>query len=566
MDIDFFRYETLGYGSFMIGPFGKRLITYADYTASGKCLRFLENYYWNISESYANTHTEDDYTGKYTTELYNDAINKIRKLVRAGTNYSIIATGTGATGAIDKLSKILGIYKTPEYWRRRSDFFEKPNLSAKEKAIVQAFDKKFDANRPVVFISAYEHHSNELQWREGHAEVVKIGLDTNGLFDLNALKKHVSNPLYKHRMKIGSFSAASNVTGIKSPMYEIARIMHQYGGYVFFDFAASGPYVEIHMTKDNNCYFDGIYLSMHKFLGGPNSSGILIINNAIYNNQNSPTTAGGGTVRFVTNYDQEYLDDLERRETAGTPGIMQGIRAAMALELKHQIGEGKIEDIESVYIKKAFAELSKFDNIVILGNQNPINRIAIMSFLIRYKNGFLHHGFVSKLLSDLFGIQSRAGCDCAGPYGAKLLNLSYKKLERIREAIHLGHGAMKPGWTRVNFHYTLDQATFDYMIAAIQFVAVYGHQFLQEYLLNPTTGCWTHRNETTRKPVTLSFLDAIRLKRGSLKTKRKNYARQYRKYLLQAQKIKNKLPYTEDQVTLFGQQLFPDIAWFYYYK
>lgn len=564
MNFDYLRYETIGYGSFMKGPFGKRLITYADYTASGKNLKFLENYYLKLGEVYANTHTEDDYTGKSTTELYWDAIDKIKKCIGANENYSVFPSGTGATGAIDKLTKILGIYKTPEYWRRRKEYLENNGFNAGEKAIIRNFEENFNAKRPVVFISAYEHHSNEIQWKEGYAEVVKISLNKEGLFDIDSLRKHVSNPKYRDRMKIGSFSAASNVTGIKSPVYEIAKIMHENGGYAFFDYASCAPYVEINMTKDHNCYFDGIYLSMHKFLGGPGATGILVLNNTLYNGNNVPCSVGGGTVKYVTDDDHEYLSQCDERENAGTPGIMQVIRAAMAFELKDTIGVQNIENTESEYIRKAFEALNKVDNIEILGNNDPNQRIAIMSFNIRYKDGYLHHGFVSKLLNDLFGIQSRAGCSCAGPYGIRLLNIDNERVEKFKEVIRAEINAMKPGWTRVNFHYTLDRAAFHYIISAIKFIAEYGHEFLEEYQISCVEGTWIHKNMEAVEPTKLNLLDALLLKRTILKAKRKNYTRLYRKYLKCAYKKRNSIKSNVKNHSLFGKKSLPDIAWFYY--
>ncbi|OEF96635.1 aminotransferase class V-fold PLP-dependent enzyme [Desulfuribacillus alkaliarsenatis] len=564
IDIKSLKHEILGNGSYMQGPYGERLITYADYVASGKYVRFLENYYIKLYETYANTHTTDDITGRFTTGLYNDALAKIKKAVGANKNYSIIPVGTGATGAIDKLSKILGIYKTPEYFRQRELYVENSQYKSTEKNFLMSVDKDFHRQRPVVFISSYEHHSNELQWREGHAEVVKIGLDNDGLFDLNDLKRRVSDPKYTHRLKIGSFSAASNVTGLKTPVYDVAKIMHQHGGYVFFDYAACGPYVEINMCTDKDAYFDGIYLAMHKFLGGPSSSGILVLNKQLYNKSNPPTTAGGGTVRFVTEANQYYLAEIEEREAAGTPGIMQVIRAALALELKHEIGIQTIENIESGFIEKAISELRKISNIELLGNLDANKRLAVLSFNIRHKDGYLHYGFVSSLLNDLFGIQSRAGCACAGPYGIKLLNIEAKKLKLIEEAVLVGNTAMKPGWVRVNFHYTMDTKAFDYIIAAIKFIAKYGYQFLNEYRVDIRKGTWTHKQLKNQSTPILNLKDAWAIERVSLKTQKHNYDHSYDKYLYDAEQIRKALPPVDRKQRLFGKRSLSEASWFYH--
>ncbi len=414
------------------------------------------------------------------------------------------------------------------------------------------------------FVSSYEHHSNELIWREGHAEVVKIGLTDEGLFDLKDLVNKLEDQRFKNRLKVGSFSAASNVTGIKSPVYDIAKIMHHYGGYVFFDYASAGPYVEINMIKDDACYFDGIFLSMHKFLGGPGASGLLVLNKDVYPNKIAPTVAGGGTVKYVTENDHEYVYDTELREDAGTPAIMQVIRAAMAMEVKDVIGTDLIERVESNFIKRAMDELSDIENLEILGNTDPENRLAIMSFNIRYKSGYLHHGFITTLLNDLFGIQSRAGCACAGPYGIKLLNIDENRVERFKEAIRAEIGPMKPGWTRLNFHYTLDEETFNFILEAIRFVAFFGHQFLEEYQVNCVDGSWSHRNWNGYEKVELSLLDAVTAKPVKKEFNIKKPASEYTKYLKQAHKIRPGINTKVSKHELFASEFMKDIAWFYY--
>lgn len=537
MNFDDLRYDTIGYGCFMEGPYGKRLITYADYTASGKPVGFLENYFLKLGETYANTHTDDDFTGRYTTQLYLDAKEKIRKCVGANEKYCVFTVGTGATGAIDKIIKILGIYKTPEYFRKRNAYIEmSEKKNTDKKGFIISYENKFEQERPVVFISSYEHHSNEIQWREGYVEIVKIGLDQNGIFDLQSLKRKVNDAKYRNRIKIGSFSAASNVTGLKSPVYEIAKIMHQSGGYVFFDYAASAPYVEINMTKDEKSFFDGIYVSLHKFIGGTGATGVLILNRDLYNGHNVPCSTGGGTVKYVTNDDVEYLTDYEKREDAGTSGIMQVIRGAMALELKKLVGVNDIEKIEKDYVNKAMNELKTENNIEILGNKNPDKRLAILSFNVKYENGYLHHAFVSTLLNDLFGIQSRSGCLCAGPYMINLLDINKEDVNRYTEAIDSGFEIMKPGTSRVNFHYTLDKQTFYYIISAIKFVANYGYLFLKEYKMNCEKGTWIHKSMSSCDTVKLDIQNALSLERKKIKKRKKNYKSYYKKYMRYANK------------------------------
>ena len=473
LTINTLRNQLIGNNKVIQTQYGKRLVTYADYTASGRTVSFIEKYLLNIQESYANSHTEDSYTGKTMTTFVHDAEQRIKALLGATSDNYIIPVGTGSTGAIHKLCEILGLYVPPSL----------------EQHLNQPL-KTFVNQRPFVFLRPYEHHSNDLTWRESIAEVVRINLDSEGSIDLKDLDDKLSQPQFKNRLKIGSFSAASNVSGIQSPVYEIATLLHTHNALACFDFAASGPYVKIDMNHSNLAYFDAIYLSPHKFLGGPGSSGLLVINKKIYNNHISPTVAGGGTVDYVSSFGYDFSLDPESREKAGTPGILQILKTCLALELKSEIGIDQIEAIEHQYISKVIEELSENTNVDILGPLDPKKRISILSFNIKYKDGYLHHRFVARLLNDLFGIQSRAGCACAGPYGHSLLGINETTSEVFRSFIRNGTHSLKPGWIRVNFHYvmTIDQVNF--ICDAIQFIADFGYLFLQEYELDLKSGDW----------------------------------------------------------------------------
>jgi selenocysteine lyase/cysteine desulfurase len=354
-------------------------------------------------------------------------------------------------------------------------------------------ESKLNDLKPVVFIGPYEHHSNEVMWREGLCEVVTTSLTSDGYFDLEDLEKKVSDPRYAKRRKIGSFSAASNVSGIKSPIYEIARIMHENGGIACLDFAAAAPYVKIDMNKDSQSFIDAICISPHKFAGGPGSSGILVINNRLYNSALSPTCAGGGTVDYVNSLVADYVNDIETREKAGTPGILQTIKAALAIDLKDAIGIEKIEEKELHYITRALNRLVTHKNIEILGPIDPSNRISIVSFKIRHGDKYLHPKLITRLLNDLFGIQSRAGCMCAGPYGHFLLNITDKQSVFLRKLISQNKNGMKIGWCRVNFHYLHSEVEFQFICQAIEFIADRGYKFIPEYVFDFQTGEWNHR-------------------------------------------------------------------------
>jgi selenocysteine lyase/cysteine desulfurase len=486
ISLEVLKDEIIGEQTLITTPFGERLLTYADYTASGRSVKFIEKYLLDLQRYYANSHTEDSATGKHMTSLVHKAEEKIKHLLGASDHY-LFTTGTGATGAIHKFSEILGIYYPPKF----------------DKYV--AFDKEAITNRPVIFISAYEHHSNELLWRESLAEVVTIGLTEDGHFDLEDLRVKVSNEKYNGRLKIGSFSAASNITGILSPVYEIAKIMHDYNGYACFDFAASGPYVEINMSKDDTSYFDAVYLSPHKFIGGPSSSGVLALHKSLYEETLRPTVAGGGTVDYVSRFGYDFVTRVEERERAGTPGILQILRTALVLDLKENIGIKQIHDIEQSHIKRVMSKVSKHENIEFLGNQTTNQRLAILSFNIKYERKILHHHFVAKLLNDLFGIQARAGCACAGPYGHALLDIKDDRSMAYRAVIHEGIQALKPGWVRLNFHYTMTEEEVDYICEAMRFIADKGYLFLEDYEMDYHTGLWSHKTNEPSLEIVESF-------------------------------------------------------------
>ena len=467
-------------------PFGERHFLYADYTASGRGFQKIEEKIWNIEKSYANTHTEDDYSGKYLTQLLHQAESKIKELVNAGSNGKIIMIGSGTTGALKKLQEIIGVYIPPVTRERITRSVKEDDET--ENNLLERIEK----DRPVVFIGPYEHHTNELMWREAYVEVVVIPFDREGRIDLEDLENKLTNQKYKHRLKIGSFSAGSNITGIRTRVYDIARICHKHGALVLYDFAAVAPYVEIDMNRDAHSYFDAIFFSPHKFLGGPGTSGVLVFNENIYRKDLPPTTAGGGTVRYVGSHGHDFAEDIETREKAGTPPILQAIKAALVLDLKEKIGIDKIEDIESKHTKYFIEKLRLIDNLKIIGDVAPYRRVSIISFNIKHKNKILHPKFVTKLINDLFGIQSRAGCSCAGPYGHFLLGINDETSEKFRKLILKGNEGIKPGWIRVNIHYSLSQDDIDYIIKAITFIARFGHLFLQKYSFNMATAEWKY--------------------------------------------------------------------------
>jgi selenocysteine lyase/cysteine desulfurase len=498
---EFLRQQIVGVDSTFKTPFGERLMVYCDYTASGRCLRFVESYLQSLQRVYANTHTEDDITGRSMSQLLHEAEEAIKNSVNAGPSGRIVACGTGATGAIDKLQQIVGVSLAPATRKNINRMLD----AARGAFDADAFQTVLDKHRPIIFVGPYEHHSNEISWRQSLATSVEVRLTADGNIDLAHLEELLQMPEYQDRLRIGSFSAASNVTGIRSNVREISSLLHKYDAIACFDFAACAPYVDIDMNPeprgDEDPSIDAIFISPHKFLGGPGSSGVLVFNERIYHRDLPPSMSAGGTVDYVGPEDQDFISRIEEREKAGTPGVLQTLKAGLVFEIKDRVGVDVIERREHQLTSRALASWGENDNIEILGNLDAARRVGIMSFNLRDDQGhYLHHKFVTALLNDLFGIQSRAGCSCAGPYGHRLLNIDLDTSERYRNVVQEGHCGMKPGWCRVGLHWVMDDAEANYVIDAVHFIADHGSRFLRLYDFDLSTGTWSHKQDAGHLP------------------------------------------------------------------
>ena len=499
------RAQTLGVDATITTPYGERPLVYADYTASGRQLAFVEDYLRSLAPLYANSHTEDSTTGLSATSLLHDAETVIKQRVNAGPHGKVVCCGTGSTGAIHKLQEILGIAIPPATLRDLS--VRLTEELGEEQAGRLIYDLR--ERGPVVFVGPYEHHSNEVTWREGLCTVVEIALDADGQVCLDDLDRHLADPQWEGRRKIGSFSAASNVTGVLAPVSEIARRLHAHDALALFDFAAGGPYIEIDMCpEDDEARLDAVFLSPHKCIGGPGSSGVLVFHDSLYPHDLAPSVGGGGTVQYVSEVFHDYTNDVEARETAGTPGLYQVLRAALALDVKAAVGVDAIRQREHELLDRALARWAEDDRIEVLG-PTTVDRLSIVSFNVRdQENRYLHPRFVTVLLDDLFGIQSRAGCSCAGPYGHRLLSIDLETSARYRQCLVNGIHGLKPGWARVGLHFTMSDAEADYLIEAVAFVAEHGAAFLADYTFDVATGGWTHR-QAVASPVAYSLTDAL---------------------------------------------------------
>lgn len=469
-----FAAQVIGQDSYFDGPYGRKRILYADWTASGRLYQPIEQRLIEQFGPYvANTHTETSLTGYAMTEAYHHAKTVIKRHVNANSGDVLVATGTGCTGAINKLQRILGL-------RIPSSFIGQASV-AKEL-------------RPVVLITHMEHHSNHTSWLECEVDLEIIPATADGLVDITAIPEILAR--YADRpLKIASITGCSNVTGIATPYHDIAELMHRHGGLCFVDFACSAPYVSIDMHPANPLQeLDAIYFSPHKFLGGPGSSGILLFNEKLYCCQ-VPDHPGGGTVTWTNPWQQhQYYSDIETREDGGTPGFLQVIRTALAIELKQQMGVNAIKQREAQIVEQFFASLAGHPNVVILAEQIR-ERLPLLSFYIPNA----HFNLVVRLLNDRFGIQARGGCSCAGTYGHMLLNVDRAHSKRITDKIDEGDLTEKPGWIRVSFHPVMTDAELDYVCDAIKAIAEHWPQWADDYVYLPLQNDYAHK--TFRHPV-----------------------------------------------------------------
>lgn len=478
-----FRDEIIGINQEFESPYGKKKIIYADWTASGRLYKSIEEKLLkNIGPYVANTHTETSITGSAMTLAYHQARNIIKKHVNASKDDVLITVGTGMTGAINKFQRILGL-----------------KISENLKAHTQVPEDL----KPIVFISHMEHHSNQTSWLETIANVKVIPCTEEGLICLKSFKKLLKQ--YKsHPIKIAAITGCSNVTGIRTEYHKIAKIIHQNNGLCFVDFACSAPYVAIDMHPDNEDeYLDAITFSPHKFLGGPGSSGVLIFNKKLYKNL-VPDNPGGGTVSYTNPWgDHDYVDDIETREDGGTPGFLQAIKIALSIQLKEKMGVKNILDREHELNTLIFKKLSKIQNLHILAKKHT-HRLGVFSFFI---DG-VHYNLIVKLLNDRFGVQTRGGCSCAGTYGHFLLNVDESTSKTIEKKILDGCLIERPGWVRMSIHPTMTNDEAVFVCDAIEQVATNYKDWEKDYKYNAIKNEFIHSNNiSTEKKITQGWFN-----------------------------------------------------------
>ncbi|MCF7480875.1 aminotransferase class V-fold PLP-dependent enzyme [Vibrio sp. J1-1] len=476
LNLEFIRRNIIGERRPINTPFGTKPLVYADYTASGRNLAFIEQFIQQqVMPYYGNTHTETSLTGRQTTQLREQSRQIIRQSLNATKEHLVIFTGSGATSAINKFIHLLDL---PRYTNAK----------------------------PVVFIGPYEHHSNDLPWREADVTLVRVPLTVTGELDqvyLEQKLKHYQNA----PLKVGSFSAASNVTGLKSDIKAITHLLKSHGALACWDFAAAAPYMPIDLQA---LPIDALFISPHKFLGGPGTPGILAVRDDCFS-QSIPSNNGGGTVSYVNTSTHRYVENIERREEGGTPDIVGSIRAGLAFKLQRSIGLDYIQGKEEHLVELAFTKWNQTPNLDLLGSLN-LPRLAIFSFIIKG----LNYGLVVAMLNDLFGIQARGGCSCAGPYAHELLAISEEQSLKIEDKLSQGQQSFRPGWVRLNLHYLMDAESIDYILDAVDLIAKYGHKLAKAYIYDDHKNLWLYQG---KKPaLNVSLLDVDYTQDGDSKT------------------------------------------------
>jgi len=459
-----FRENIVGYHKTFTSPYGEQRIVYADWIASGRLYKPIEDKIQNtFGPLVGNTHSESSETGTSMTHAYHEAHELIKKHCNASKDDVIITAGSGMTGLICKLQRLLGL-KIPEQLK---DYLQLP-----------------EELRPVVFVTHMEHHSNQTTWLETIADVIVVAATEEGLPDINDLQKKMTK--YKNRqLKIGAFTACSNVTGIETPYHKLAKTVHQNGGYCFIDFACSAPYVKIDMhPSDPLEKLDAIYFSPHKFLGGPGSSGVLIFDSQLYKNK-VPDQPGGGTVDWTNPWGQhKFVSSIEAREDGGTPAFLQAIKAALCIKLKEEMTVEKMREREEELVNIAFDELLKIPGLHILAHHIR-QRLGAISFYVED----IHYNLIVRLLNDRYGIQTRGGCSCAGTYGHYLLHIDPQRSKQITDKIDHGDFSDRPGWVRMSIHPTMTNDELYLITNAIKEIVENVEEWQKDYTYD------IHKNE-----------------------------------------------------------------------
>jgi selenocysteine lyase/cysteine desulfurase len=448
----------IGDGITINGPYGEKPLVYADYVASGRALRQVETFVAeHVLPYYANTHTEESFCGAYSTRLREDGRKIIAGLTGAGDDCTVIFTGSGATAGLNRIVNLLDIA-----------------------ALVRA------GKKVRILVGPYEHHSNLLPWRESGAEVIEVPEAAEGGPDMAILEEHL-RAAKDYDMVVGAFSAASNVTGIVTDTDAVTALLKRHGALAIWDYAGGAPYLTMAMQPRDDCRKDAIVFSGHKFPGGPGASGVTVLRDTVVR-RSTPTLPGGGSVSYVTPWTHAYSDSVSEREEAGTPNVVGDIRVVLAMLTKDALGDEFITSRGEELRQRALAVWKNNPAIQILGNPEATNRLPIFSFRIHDSEGVMvHHQLFTRMLSDVYGIQARGGCACAGPYGHTLLGIGRAQSEAILDRLNDSFEIEKPGWVRLNLSYLISDEKADYIIRSVDELARRASEYARDYATDGTS-------------------------------------------------------------------------------
>jgi selenocysteine lyase/cysteine desulfurase len=457
--IEHLRAGVIGEGKKLSGPFGEQQLIYADYVASGRALRQIEEFVLEeVLPVYANSHTEASYCGCAMTRMREAARSEVARICTADEDYVTVFCGSGATAGLNRLVHLLGVSGAAER-----------------------------GENPLVVIGPYEHHSDILPWRESGAEVIEIGEASCGGPDLEELERVLLNA-GSDRLIVGAFTLMSNVTGIVTDDEAVTGLLKRHGALSVWDCAGSGPYLPVDMKAGTEFQKDAVVVSTHKFIGGPAASGVMIVRKAAVQ-LDTPVFPGGGTVRFVSPWNHDYTSNIAAREEAGTPNVVGDIRAALVFLVKEAIGQQAMNERNAMWRARALAAWQDNPAIEILGNENADHVLPVFSFRVRdlQHGGYIHQQLITRMLSDVFGVQVRGGCACAGPYAHRLLGIEREQSEAMRVSILAGEELKKPGWTRLNFSVLLTEEKADKIIHAVDELARHPYPFADQYSCDEST-------------------------------------------------------------------------------
>jgi selenocysteine lyase/cysteine desulfurase len=431
---------------------GIKLI-FADFTASGRPSPIIDRYIQEeVLPYYSNTHSNAS-CGIKMKGMIGEARDYIRQKYNLSKSHKILFSGNGATGAINHLVKSINLNN-----------FEKINI----------------------LVSSYEHYSNYLPWIELEKEnkdkvnVIIIPNDENEninikwlegkLIELNKIKGCILN--------IITVTGGSNITGIFTDVKSISILVKSQNNevrrnYLLVDNACIAPYKAF-----DGSLVDGMYISCHKFLGGTSTPGILIADENLFM-YGKPYAPGGGCVAQANKKTIQYYDDIETKESAGTPNIVGIIRIKKIMELQDKYmkiiehNESEITKYVHMKVSKLMSKYSKFK--IIFPNMEINNRLPIIAVHIEE----MHYNLITVLLNDLFGIQTRGGISCCGVFG-----------QLMKEKYNIN------GWCRITFNWTMDKDEIDFILNAVEFVIKYGNLFEKFYQYDKQKNLYNYNGKT----------------------------------------------------------------------